>query len=45
MILIYALFVIIGVFLSEPFIRMQSNGDQDVIDMGRDYLLLFVSFP
>lgn len=44
MILIYALFVIIGVFLSEPFIRMQSNGDQDVIDMGRDYLFIVCVF-
>lgn len=44
MILIYALFVIIGIFLSEPFIRMQSNGDQDVIDMGRDYLFIVCVF-
>lgn len=44
MLVIFLLFVLIGAFLAKPFIRMQSNGDQDVIEMGRRYLFIVCVF-
>src|SRR5574344_686697 len=33
-VIIYALFLIFGLFLAEPFIAMQAGGDEEVIQMG-----------
>lgn len=37
-IVIFAVFLIFGLFAAEPFITMQSNGDEKVAQMGGDYL-------
>lgn len=44
MIVIFLIFVLIGVFLAEPFIRMQTNGDETVVEMGRSYLFIVCVF-
>lgn len=44
MLSIFVLFVLIGLFLAKPFIAMQSNGDPEVIEMGRDYLFIVCVF-
>lgn len=44
MILIFILFVFIGVFLARPFISLQTNGDQEVIEMGTRYLFIVCVF-
>ena len=36
MVIIFAVFALIGLFLARPFIAMQSNGDEEVIEMGRE---------
>lgn len=41
---IFLVFVLIGVFLAKPFIEMQTNGDEIVIDMGKRYLFIICVF-
>lgn len=44
MLAIFLVFVLIGVFLAKPFIEMQTNGDEIVIDMGKRYLFIICLF-
>ncbi len=44
MLIIFLIFVLIGLFLAEPFISMQTNGDTDVINMGKSYLFIVCIF-
>ena len=44
LVIIFLIFVLIGVFLAEIFIKMQSNGDEEVIKMGKEYLFIVCVF-
>ncbi len=44
MVAIYALFVLIGIFLSRPFIAMQNGGDEEVVSMGERYVFIVCVF-
>ena len=44
MIFIYLIFILIGFFLTKPFIELQANGDNEVIEMGTRYVFIVCVF-
>lgn len=41
---LYAVFLLFGIFGAEPFIRLQANGNEQVIEMGATYLRICCIF-